>query len=407
MVRRTGVAWTAALAAASVGCAQLSGLTGKQQGGGRGGSAPRESAAPREPAAPAEPTAKAAPATGATAAPPPAERRERGGPKASAAPLDPARRDQAAADEAWLLETWARLEAPLREACTVRYPTNHLGTHGSYRELRAEAFARLKQAEPLEAELPQVREKLAALEARWGTDDSDRIRAALGEAQGKRREETAGLSTAHHGLTRWPKEIAPARQKAAADLVRQVDAYLAANTWVRYGEARANLELAQRLAPSDALAARLAGWDQEVARHKAENGPKIAAAALPVHLKNFSGPGDPEALAKAACELLAAPADYAAEVWLYDHQGPWTFHRAWVRAQWEAEETVLGRPTRWWLFFLVAISDEEMAADGVAALIPFHLSCAEQAERATGWNKGKWEEHLQERRVYVRLDRVR
>lgn len=316
-------------------------------------------------------------------------------------------REEAAADAQWLIETWTRLEAPLRTAHSVRYPANNLGTQGSYTEIRAEGMASLKVIEPLRAELPRVKERLDAINARWGSDDSDRVRNALAQALGKKKEELKPAGNAHYELTRWPRDAQASLKKASDHLVQQVDEYMGRNPWVRYGECRANLELAQGFAPSDALAARIAGWDQEVARHKAANAAKLDAEPFPGHLKNWNGSGDPDVLARTAVEFLRAPADYSGTVWLYDHQGPWTFHRAALRYQWRAEETVAGTVTQWSLFVLVAISDREMEADGVAALILFKMSCAQHAQQASGWVDAHWEEGDREKgRTYVRLAKV-
>lgn len=111
-----------------------------------------------------------------------------------------------------------------------------------------------------------------------------------------------------------------------------------------------------------------------------------------VTVQTSHAPGAWPASTASPLEFLAAPKDHGGYAVLYDHPGPWRFHKAVVRKPWEAEQTKAGVVTQWCLLVRVAMSDAEMEADGIVVIVNIRMCCAEHKAKATPWAYANWEE---------------
>lgn len=197
------------------------------------------------------------------------------------------------------------------------------------------------------------------------------------------------LATAHEGLKKGAAELLAKRKEVADALVHQADAYLKKNAWVYYGMVEKQLALAARVNPADeALKARVAGFAEEVKKHKADRGPEIDKREWPKNKEGFAGPGSADELAAKGLAFIKAGGDQVQ--FRLPSVDSKTYAKGKVLAvtvqeNWEVVKEVLGKVTIWGLACYVVVTDEEMEKDGVAAAYLFRLHPAEGSDRGTPW----------------------
>jgi hypothetical protein len=194
---------------------------------------------------------------------------------------------------------------------------------------------------------------------------------------------------AHTGLKKGVAELPAKRKEIAENLVLQVDLHMKNYNWVYYSMVEKQMALAARVNPhDDVLKARVAKFGEEIKKHKADNGKEIDKQEWPKHRANFDGPGKAEDLAAKGLEFLKAG---GREVeFRLPRADPKNYEKGkflavTVTDLWEVVKESFGRVLIWGLRCYVAVTDDEMEKDGIAAVYQFRFSPAEGADRNTAW----------------------
>ena len=255
-------------------------------------------------------------------------------------------------------------------------------------------------------DIPKIKKALASFSEEYGDSRSEIDRAVDAVVEydwrgDKHPSETAGAI--YEELSKWVANIEQARLDKAGYLLREAEgldqritSFSAQVTKENFEQLKETLELALRFDPDNERAKE---WIKRVDKDmkKALEGIEkaIDEAKWPGHYKNFSGPGDPDKLAKSAMEWLQI--DEASR----DQKDPDHTFAVAVRGDWvSAKKNILGETIQWGLPIWGACYNEAGKKDDLARVFSLTIITQEEAgvKKAPPWT-GVWVGDIMKMRI--------